>query len=185
MSDYDSIRTGAAGNNRLLKSYGGGSTGPRQAYATGGMVKGSNPSLSEGLTAAGGAAKPSLARPGRKMASKGKSKDKKGTQVNVVIAQAPPTEKPEGPMPMMPPMGGPPPGPPPMPPPPMAGPPGPGGPMPPMRAFGGPVAKKDEAVKIAKREERSVGGPASPPRGFDAGAGGARGRLEKIKEYGK
>lgn len=208
MSSYKSIaRSGASGNTHLLKQYGGGSTGPRQAYATGGAVRTSpNPSLAEGLSAAGGSAKPSLARPGRKMASKAKGKGKKETQINVVVATPP--AKPEGPpagLPPMPPMAGPP-GPPPMPPSPPMPPPGAGpGPMP-MRAKGGkvvtksvkkraeedrknggPVSKSDAAVKIAKAEEtpgRSVGGPASPPK-FDAGAGGGLGRLEKIKKYGK
>lgn len=87
---YKSIaRSGAEGNTHLLKSYGGGSSGPRQAYATGGAVRSSpNPALAEGLSAAGGAAKPSLARPGRKMASKAKGKGKKETQINVIVAPA-------------------------------------------------------------------------------------------------
>lgn len=274
---YKSIaRPGSTGNMTLLKAYGGGSTEPRQAYATGGSVKNTNPSLAEGLSAAGGAAKPSLARPGRKMPPKAKGKDKKGTQVNVVIAQTPPEgARPAGPMPPMPPAGGqpmagPPPMPPPMPPP-GAGP-GPGGPLP-MRARGGKVVTKSvkkresggrttisedskreaarlrqestsdrgkgmagslgsaavgallagrgralsnltplipigglghqgareygayqrdkEADRIERglvepgREDRKDGGRVKPPKGFDAGAGGAAGRLEKIKEYGK
>lgn len=170
MSYIKSVPTGASGNTRLLKSYGGGSKGPRQAYASGGAVKGMNsdgPALDEGLAASGEPAKPNLARAGRKMSKKGGKKDdkddggKKGTTFDVVIASG--GKGPDGPP--GPPMGGPP-----MPPP------GAGGPPmmpPPMRASGGRVAC------------RSVGGPASPPKGFDAGAGGARGRLEKRDKYGK
>lgn len=149
---YKSIaRSGAEGNTHLLKSYGGGSSGPRQAYATGGAVRNSpNPALAEGLSAAGGAAKPSLARPGRKMASKAKGKGKKETQINVIVApsggdKAAGPVSPGGPMP---PMAGPP-GPPPMPPGPPMPPPGAGpGPMPPMRARGGKVVTKS----VKKRE---------------------------------
>lgn len=59
-------------------------------------------------------------------------------------------------------------------------------------AKGGKVSKSDAAVKIADDEEsfakggracKREGGPAIS--GFDAGAGGAKGRLEKIKKYGK
>ena len=204
MSYIKSVPTGASGNTRLLKSYGGGSKGPRQAYASGGAVKGMNsdgPALEEGMSASGSPAKPNLARAGRKMSKKGGKKDdkdeggKKGTTVNVVIAGGG-GKGPDGP-----PMGGPP-----MPPT------GAGGPPmmpPPMRASGGRVHsdaaedKKMVAEMIHKHEKedhkgtkmtrfrkggmacRSVGGPASPPRGFDAGAGGARGRLEKRDKYGK
>lgn len=181
MTYMKSVRSGAEGNTRLQKQYGGGSTPPRQHYASGGAVKGGgNPSLDEGLSAAGSPAKPSLARPGRKMAGKGGKKDgKKGTNVNVIIMGKGGPDAGAPPMPPMADAGGPP-----MPP--------PGGP--PMRASGGRVSKSDAAVKIAAKEEsrkgggkvcRSVGGPAMPPRGFDGGAGGARGRLEKIKKYGK
>ena len=38
--------------------------------------------------------------------------------------------------------------------------------------------------KVEKREHKSLGGPAKPARGYDAGAGGAKGRLEKAKKYG-
>lgn len=259
MSYMKSVPTGASGNTRLLKSYGGGSKGPRQAYASGGAVKGLNadgPALSEGMSASGSPAKPNLARAGRKLSKKGGKKDdkddggKKGTTVNVVIASG--GKGPDGPPPG-PPMGGPP-----MPPP------GPGGPPPMMRASGGSVTNKEYAADKRKEAEthrtmqglnslqaltntavgaiskgkvkglnlvggglggvntaeryrlgreasdeadraerglaedgkedrrasggkvcRSVGGPASPPRGFKAGAGGGLGRLAKIKKYGK
>lgn len=159
MSYMKGVRSGAEGNRSLLKQYGGNSgSGPaaRQHYASGGAVKGGNPSLNEGLSAAadGKPAKPSLARPGRKMPGKSKSKGGK-TNVNVIIAQAPD----KGAMP--PALGAGPGGPPPMPPP---GPP-PGGPPMPMRASGGRIAnlgkyahggkvttKGDEAGRIAKKE---------------------------------
>ncbi len=202
--------TSAKGNDRLLKQYGGSSgSSPmaRQHYATGGAVKSANPSLSEGLGAAEGSpAKPSLARPGRKMPGKGGAKKGGKTNVNVIIAQAPP--KGAGPPPDMPMAGppGPPPGPMPMPPP---------GPPPgmPMRASGGRIAnlgkyahggkvttKGDEASKIAKKEEsgedeyacggrvgRKEGGPAIGlhAKGKLVGSGGGLGRLAKAKKYGK
>ena len=129
MSYMKGVRQGSEGNTSLLKSYGGGSTGPRQGYATGGSVgfNKDGPALSEGLSAAGTPAKPSLARPGRKI-SKGKKKEAK-TNINVIVAPSAPKEGP----PPMPAMAGPP-GPPPMPPPGAGGP-----PMPPMRASGGRV----------------------------------------------
>lgn len=85
---------------------------------------------------------------------------KAGTTVNVIVASAPP--KPEAPpMPMPgPPMGGPPPMP--MPPPDAAGPP----PLPPPGLMG-----------------RKSGGRVPHLTG-SAGAGGAKGRLAKIKSYG-
>ncbi len=209
MSFLKQYGTSAKGNDRLLKSYGGNagsSPMARQHYAKGGAVKSKegNPSLSEGLASADGApAKPSLARPGRKMG--GKAKDgKKGTTVNIVIAGKGPDAGPPslgGP-------GGPPP--PPMmkgPPPPMmaaAGPPGagPGGPPPPMLkatggrianlgkfAHGGKIKGDDDAddKKDGGRLCRAEGGRAIGLRekGKLVGAGGAAGRLAKLKMYGK
>lgn len=163
MSYLKQYGTSAKGNDRLLKQYGGSSgSSPmaRQHYAAGGKV-GGNPSLSEGLSAAGaeGApAKPSLARPGRKMAGKGGAKKGGKTNVNVIIAQAPPKGDMAAPPKDMAGPPGPPPGPP-MPPP---------GPPPgmPMRASGGRISnlgkyahggkvttKGDEAKKIADDEE--------------------------------
>lgn len=137
MSYMKNLGTSAKGNDRLLKQYGGNagsSPMARQHYAKGGAVKGGNPSLDEGLSASGSPAKPSLARPGRKAPKKGDGK--KGTSVNVIIAQAP---KPD--MGGLPPMAGA--GPMPMPPP------GPGGPPMPMRKSGGKVKafKKGGRVK--------------------------------------
>lgn len=149
-------RSGADGNSRLLKEYGGskGSDGMSKCYAHGGSVHhkamgehgqskdGHKPHKAEGGEVEGMAAKPRLDRPGRKM--KGKGKDKaKGTNVNVIImsgkdgapgaAMAGPGGPPPGAGPMPPPMMKPP-GPP-MPPPGAGGPPG----MPPMHKDGGKV----------------------------------------------
>lgn len=191
MSYMKGVRQGSEGNTSLLKSYGGGSTGPRQGYATGGSVglKKDGPALAEGLSAAGTPAKPSLARPGRKI-SKGKKKEAK-TNINVIVAPSAPKEGP----PPMPAMAGPP-GPPPMPPP--AG----GPPMPPMRASGGrvdadckdAVHKHDRQMhkgqgltklRIGGKVCRAPGGPVMGLKNKDGGAGGAEGRLAKIKMYGK
>ena len=157
MSYLKSVRSGSEGNTRLQKSYGGGSSAPRQCYATGGAVKGGGrdgPALSEGIAASGAPAKPNLARPGRKLSKKGGAKKddkgdgkKAGATVNVVVMSG---GKPDGGPPMPPPDMGPPPGPPP----------GPGGPPLPMRASGGRVVK------------------------LDAGAGGGEGRMEKARAYG-
>lgn len=87
---------------------------------------------------------------------------------------------------------------------------GPGGPLP-MRAKGGRVEKHDDMkadkkmikAAVGKHEKGmhpgkpmtalSVGGPANPPtdkgmlskKGMQGGGGGAIGRLEKAKAYGK
>ena len=162
------------------------------------------------MSAEGDSAPPRLDRPGRKMHGKDKGKDAKdkkgGTNVNVIIM--PPGGAPGGPPPpggpMPPMMAGPPPGPPPGPPmlppglPPGAG---PGGPPMGMhknggrvgRAMGGKVhsdAAEDMAMmaKMAPKGQKmtkfSKGGSVAPVD-MDAGAGGALGRLEKIKKYGK
>ena len=90
MSYMKGTPTNAVGNKRLLKSYGSGSSGPRQAYASGGAVKHramGGPAMDEGMAPAEGmAAKPNLSRPGRKMHGKGgKDAGKKGTNVNVIV----------------------------------------------------------------------------------------------------
>lgn len=217
MSYMKGLGTSAKGNDRLLKQYGGNagsSPMARQHYATGGAVKGGNPSLDEGLSAAadGAPAKRSLARPGRKVA--GKKKDAK-TNINIIVAGAPGKADGPGapPMPAPGPMAGPPP---PMPPP--GGP--PGGPPMPLRANGGRVAgvaqfakggkvksfvpfgkkttKADEASKIAKKEtdgaapfatggkvKRAEGGSVHGLKNEDGGAMSGSGRLAKIKMYGK
>ena len=164
MSYLKGVRTGAEGNNTLLKSYGGGSSAPRQGYATGGSVGSLNkdgPALSEGLAASGAPAKRSLARPGRKIGKgAGKKKDAK-TNINVIVAPSAPKEAGPGPMP---PMAGPPPGGPPMPPPGA----GPGGPPMPMRAHGGRVGSDCKGLtklKIgSKVKKRADGGEVSDDR---------------------
>lgn len=197
-------RPGSEGNMRLLKAYGGGSTPPRQHFATGGAVRsGGNPALDEGLSASGEPARPNLSRPGRKM--KGKDKKEAKTNINIVVMGKDKDAAPPAPGPMA--AAGPMPPPPmPMPPkPPMGGPPvGPDiGPPMPMRKSGGRVEKHDDAAMdkkmiadaVHKHEEHdhpkepmtklAKGGPAKPPAGIDDGAGGGKGRLEKIKAYGK
>jgi len=195
-------RPGSEGNMRLLKEYGGGSTPPRQAYATGGAV---NPSLDEGLSAAGDA--------GMKSDKPGKGKEKKDSKIsiNVIVAgkdkDAPPMPVPTGAAGLAPP-------PPPAPMPPMGA--APGGPPPgmmpgpgmPMRAKGGrvthddaPADKKVAAKAVHKHESgmhpgkpqtKFASGGKVPTKdsmlsegGFQGGGGGAIGRLEKKKAYGK
>ena len=185
--------SGAAGNTRLLSKFGGGSSGPRQeyrpGYATGGVVKAKGGEVSGGSRDADGApAKPPLARAGRKM-GKGKPKGDAKTNINIIIAgkgDAPASKPP------MPPMGGP------GGPPPDMGPPPGAPPMPPMRAKGGRVnsdAAEDKAMvtkMIHKHEKEDHKG--SPMTKFASGgkirqikdgAGGGKGRLEKIAAYGK
>jgi hypothetical protein len=166
--DVAGARCGSEGNTRLLKQYGGGSSPPRQSYPAGYANGGAVKAYADGGAAVmdapeGMPAHARLDRPGKK---KGKGKDKKGTNVNVVVMprEATPPGPPMGGLPMPPPGALPPPGPAPMPmPPPGAG---SGGPpiMPPMRARGGAV----KAGKMGK-----------------AGAGGGESRIAKMKAYGK
>ena len=152
---YRPARSGAEGNTRLQNMYGAGSTPPHQSYpkgyAAGGAVKGF--AIGGAASADGSPAKPNLARPGRKMAGKGK-KGGKGTNVNVIVM--PKGDGPGGPPMMLPPgpMAGPPPSGPPMPMPP----PGPGGPPMPMRKHGGKV----QAFKKGGRVKKEDGGSVSP-----------------------
>lgn len=107
-------------------------------------------------------AKARLDRPGRKMPGKAAPGGKKGgTNVNVIVMPkgdkaAPPADAPAGPSGLMP-----------MPPP-GAGPAGP--PMPPPGAGGPPMPMRKAGGRVGK---------------YDAGAGGAKGRMEKAKKYGK
>jgi hypothetical protein len=210
MSYMKDVRGSAVGNTSLLRKY-GGSGEPRQSYATGGAVKGyahgGNPALSEGMAASGAPAKPSLARASRK-SGKGKGKSGAKTHVNVIVAPQPPASA--GPPPPPPgPMAGPPP-PPPGPPGggmmPPAGPPGP--PM--MRAKGGRVMDEAQDKTMIKKAVhahdkqmhggkgltklklrdggmmcRADGGSVHGLTNSQGGGGGARGRLAKIKMYGK
>lgn len=148
MSYMKGVRPSSEGNASLLKQYGGGSSGGKHAdakgYATGGAVKGGNPSLGEGLSAAGGPSKPSLARPGRKMpgAKKASSKGGKGkTNINIVVMSPKGDDKP---MPPMADAGGPP----------MMPPGPPGGPPMPMRASGGRVKRQDGGSTISEDSKK-------------------------------
>jgi hypothetical protein len=227
-------KSGADGNTRLLKQYGGspGSGGPK-GYASGGSVRDYDADDMPAKKADGGmvdgdSAKPRMDRPGRKMHGKPKDKAKGGTNVNVIIMPkgdgAPDAAAvgPSGPGPMpMPPhapmMAGPPPGGPP----PMAG----GPPMPPMRKSGGAVNAYKAGGKVCKAEGGSVDDTADAFKGamfgsaadavvrgaksasnsvrnvapsmgkaeggpvygkmHGVGAGGGKGREQKIKAYGK
>lgn len=178
-------RPGSEGNMRLLKQYGGGSTPPRQHFATGGAVRsGGNPALDEGLSASGEAARPNLSRPGRKAK---KDKDKAKTNINIVVMgkdkDAAPPATPPGPM-----AAGPMPPPPmPMPPKPPMGGPEMGPPMP-MRASGGRVNRADggevEADDQAEYKvaggfgglAKAAGSAAKASSGVAKGAGAAAGK---------
>lgn len=148
-----------------------------KCYAGGGAVGASDMAMG---AVDGMPSKPSVSKPA-KHKGKGKSKGKGDTHVNVVVmpkggpdmpmppggAMPPPHPMPPPMPPPGPPMGGPPGGPPGMPPP--GGPPmGPGGP-PMMHAAGGRVG-------------RATGGKV---RGVKDGAGGGKGRMEKMKMYGE
>ncbi len=156
-NDYaGGARSGAMGNTRLLKEYGGskGSDGMSKCYAHGGSVHGEHkkdhkPHKADGGEIMGDAAKPRLDRPGRKMKGKDKKDKGKGTNVNVIIMSGKDGAAPAGPM-----AGGPPPpGGAPMPPMmkgPSMPPPGAGGPpgMPPMHANGGRVGAYKDGGKV-------------------------------------
>lgn len=134
-------RSGADGNDRLLKQYGGHSTGVgRYPYANGGAVTGkSAPAYAKGgaVEMEGGSAAPRLDRPGRMKATKKGDKGKKGTNVNVVVMAG---GKPEGAAPPM------------APPPPEAGP----MPPPPMRAFGGKVVARKHGGAVKKADGGAI-----------------------------
>ena len=176
---YDGgARSGAMGNTRLLKEYGGskGSDGMSKCYAHGGKVHGDKAEdekmmkteLKPSAFKAGGGevdgapAKARLDRPGRKMKGKGKNDKGKGTNVNVIIMSKPPGDmgQMDG--------GPPPPGAGPMPPPPMMKPPGPpmpppgaGGPpgMPPMHKNGGKVHAYKHGGKVMKKADGGMINP--------------------------
>lgn len=134
-------RSGADGNDRLLKQYGGHSTGvARYPYANGGAVTGkSAPAYAKGgmVEMEGGSAAPRLDRPGRMKASK-KGAGKKGTNVNVVVMAGKPDAA--GAQPPM------------APPPPDAGP----MPPPPMRAFGGKVVARKHGGAVKKADGGAI-----------------------------
>lgn len=167
-------RPGSVGNKSLLSKYGGKTgSGPaaRNHYAAGGAVKSAPKAFADGGMVDGDAAPKRLDKPGRKMKGKDKKKDAK-TNINVVVmagkGDQPPGAPAGPPMPPPGPMAGPPrpmPGPPPGPP--------PGGPM------GPPMGMHKNGGKVAAFAK---GGKVVP---MDAGAGGAKGRLEKVKAYGK
>lgn len=133
-------RSGADGNDRLLKAYGGHSTGvARYPYANGGAVTGkSAPAYAKGgsVEMEGGSAAPRLDRPGRMKMSKKGDKGKKGTNVNVVVMAG----KPDSAAPPM------------APPPPDAGP----MPPPPMRAFGGKVVARKHGGAVKKADGGAI-----------------------------
>lgn len=152
-------RSGAEGNCRLLSKYGGGSSGPRQHYASGGVVKAradGGEVMEEEEVVDGEQPMPRLDKPSRK--PKGESK----TVVNVVIAGKDDSQG-------MPALGGPPlglPGGGPQGGLPVGGSPAGGMPPLPMRKSGGRICAKGGVV-------------------MKDGAGSAEGRLEKVKKYGK
>lgn len=209
MSSHKLARSGADGNMRLLAQYGGHRSG-RKAYADGGSV---NPSLDEGLASAGDSdMKPMKGDKGEKKASKTNiniivngGKDAAPTGA---AGMAPPVPMPM-PMPPAPPapamagpMGGPP-----------MGPGGPlpmrakgGRVMHSEAKEGKDDMKQDKAMvkaAVGKHEKNmhpgkpmtklAAGGPAKAPTdkgmlakpGMQGGGGGAIGRLEKMRQYGK
>lgn len=185
MTYMKGVRASNEGNASLLKQYGGGKSGGKHAdggkcYASGGAVKSGNPSLGEGLSAAGGPSKPSLARPGRKMP--GKSAGKGKTNINVVVMS--PKGGDDKPMPPMADAGGPP-----MMPPGAGGP--PGAPPMPMRASGGRVKREDGGSTISKdsKEEaaklRDSSGSKAKSALFSAGSAAATALANRIPGGGK
>lgn len=181
------IRPDSEGNTRLLKSYGGGSTPPRQSYAngyaSGGVVKSDEVGPAEAMMASGKSARGSTSKPGRKMAGRGSKKG--STNVNVIIVpkdgdKGAAAMKPPGPD-AGPPMAMPMP-PPPMPPPgPMAGPGGPGGPPMPMRKSGGRV-NRDMGGPVGDILAQGVGGKMMG--GDDMSGAGLIGKLGKVGGIG-
>lgn len=156
------VRTASMGED-----VGEGHTGPQLdgtlGKASGGRAEGFESEAANERQVAAKAGKPRL---DRKPFKNGGAVKKAGTTVNVIVA---PQGGGDAPPPMMPP--GPPPMPPPMPPPHM-GPGGPGGPtMPP------PGAGAPPGMPMGRKHGGRV------PH-MDAGAGGGKGRLEKIKAYG-
>jgi hypothetical protein len=182
MSMKEAREHAKSGMSAKLKRF-GGRPGPMSAmkgggkacYATGGATGAANAGPVGG--------EPEMGKLSRPSKSKGKSKKGKAeTHVNVVVmgkGDGMPPGGPPAPGPMMPPPMAAPPMRPPMPPmpPPGAGPGGPG-PMP-MPPPGGPPGMMPH--KHGGAVSRKTGGKV---RGVEDGAGGGKGRLEKIKMYG-